>query len=70
MYAGVILAIFRGCRLCFGVPRVCGGDPVAKQIQQRQKEVFPVYAGVIPVTADLFIFRACVPRVCGGDPLK
>ena len=31
-------------------------------------EVFPAYAGVIPVLSPLIPPRSSVPRVCGGDP--
>ena len=31
--------------------------------------VFPVYAGVIPITQEIGEQMKGVPRVCGGDPI-
>ena len=68
MYAGVILACVRLPRPRSRVPRVCGGDPIAKGIYGVTVKVFPVYAGVILKMLRMPTALGGVPRVCGGDP--
>ena len=68
-------------RVCGGDPNPCifkhwitlcspcmRGWSLIIQVIARKKEVFPVYAGVIPGRNRGYHAWNCVPRVCGGDP--
>ena len=33
-----------------------------------ESELFPAYAGVIPLRLSLFMEPRAFPRICGGDP--
>ena len=53
VYAGVILSWSATLTVRRGVPRVCGGDPDDGKTWLFTILVFPVYAGVIPITPEL-----------------
>ena len=68
VYAGVIPRSAICVIVSVSVPRVCGGDPLLKQLCSLRFAVFPVYAGVILSATSFSIPLKRVPRVCGGDP--
>ena len=68
--AGVILGFgVRGfCLRAF--PRVCGGDPLIREIEDEKAILFPACAGVILEHTTLRQAIKPFPRVCGGDPRR
>ena len=69
MYVGVILDLKQYLEIQFGIPHVCGGDPIAFRIGQRLFCVFPMYVGVILCKGGRGSFKSCIPHVRGGDPM-
>ena len=48
MYVGVIPSDDEKSGKAYGIPHVCGGDPIAVDLSDIIVDVFPMYVGVIP----------------------
>ena len=69
MYVGVILIHATNIVHCWGIPHVCGGDPICCRSLILKQSVFPMYVGVILPLAFYQDHPLGIPHVCGGDPL-
>ena len=69
MYVGVIRPAPACSARAWGIPHVCGGDPLFGVVRIVLVWVFPMYVGVILPCLPCGPWIPCIPHVCGGDPV-